>query len=174
MLTPRDGIVLIGMAGVGKSTVGYALSKALKFDFTDLDKYIRIKDGLTVQEILNSHGEEYLLRLEDRRMRELDLHHRVVAPGGSVIYLPDLMEYLKKRAIIVHLECDFPTIAGRLTDVESRGIIGYKHKSLREIYDERKPLYVRHSDITWDTQDKAANVIASEIACWCQGLQPQH
>jgi len=81
------------MAGVGKSTVGPALAKALGFSYTDLDEYIQNMQGETIQEIVETQGERMLLFLEKRRMFEIDVRRRVVAPGGSIIYHTDLMQY---------------------------------------------------------------------------------
>jgi len=158
-----ESIVLIGMAGVGKSTVGLSLSKALGFDFIDLDDYILQKDGKTVQEIIDDEGEEALLQLEKRRMYEIDLTRRVVAPGGSIIYHSDLMEYLGQYSTIIYLDDSFENIKERLTSVITRGIVGLRDKSLRQIYDERRPLYSRYADITVNCQGKSHDQLAREI-----------
>ena len=158
-----DSIILIGMAGVGKSTIGISLSKALGFSFVDLDDYILEKDGKTIQEIIDDEGEEALLQLEKRRMYEIDLTHRVVAPGGSIIYHSDLMEYLKQHSTLVYLEDSFENIEERLTSVSARGIVGLKNKSLRQIYDERRPLYSRYTDITINCQAKSHDEVVREI-----------
>jgi len=84
----KNSIVLIGMAGVGKSTVGALVARALKYEFIDLDEYIRRKDGKTVQQVIAEGGDEALLKLEKERMRELSFKRRVVAPGGSIIFTP--------------------------------------------------------------------------------------
>jgi len=158
-----ESIVLIGMAGVGKSTVGLSLSKALGFDFIDLDDYILQKDGKTVQEIIDDEGEEALLQLEKRRMYEIDLTRRVVAPGGSIIYHSDLMEYLKQYSTIIYLDDSFENIKERLTSVITRGVVGLRDKSLRQIYDERRPLYSRYADITVNCQGKSHDQLAREV-----------
>jgi shikimate kinase len=158
-----ESIVLIGMAGVGKSTIGVPLSKSLVFNFIDVDDYILEKDGKTVQEIIDDEGEEALLQLEKRRMYEIDLPHRVVAPGGSVIYHSDLMEYLKQRSTLVYLDDSFEDIEERLTSLSARGIVGSKNKSLRQIYDERRPLYSRYADITIKCQAKSRDKLVREI-----------
>jgi len=158
-----ESIVLIGMAGVGKSTVGLSLSKALGFDFIDLDDYILQKDGKTVQEIIDDEGEEALLQLEKRRMYEIDLTRRVVAPGGSIIYHSDLMEYLGQYSTIIYLDDSFENIKERLTSVITRGVVGLRDKSLRQIYDERRPLYSRYADITVNCQGKSHDQLAREI-----------
>ena len=158
-----DSIILIGMAGVGKSTIGISLSKALGFSFVDLDDYILEKDGKTIQEIIDDEGEEALLQLEKRRMYEIDLTRRVVAPGGSIIYHSDLMEYLRQHSTLVYLDDSFEDIKGRLTGMSARGIVGLKNKSLRQIYDERRPLYSEYADITIKCQAKSPDKLAREI-----------
>ncbi len=160
----KDSIVLIGMAGVGKSTVGALLAKALKYDFIDLDCYILKKDGKTVQGVIDEGGEEALLKLEKKRMLELDLSRRVVAPGGSIIYHPDLMDYLKKNATLVYLEDCYDNIEARVkADMTERGIVGLKTKTLKQIYDERQPLYNHYADITINCANKSWKQIAEEV-----------
>ena len=158
-----ESIVLIGMAGVGKSTIGNSLAKALGFDFIDVDDYISKKEGKTLQEIIDAEGEEAFLEIEKRRMHEIDLTRRVVAPGGSIIYHADLMEYLKQHSTLVYLDDSFENIEGKLTDALIRGIVGLKSKSLRQIYDERRPLYLKYADITLNCLGKSQDRIVSEI-----------
>ena len=158
-----ESIVLIGMAGVGKSTVGTLLSKTLGFTFIDLDDYIFKKEGKTVQEIIDEKGEEAFLQLEKRRMYEVDLNRKVVAPGGSIIYHPDLMEYLRQNSTIVYLDDSFKDIEKRITSLSTRGIVGLSNRPLKQIYKERKPLYARHAEITVDCQGKSQDQLAKEI-----------
>ena len=159
----KESIVLIGMAGVGKSTIGILLAKALEFEFIDLDCYILEKDGKTVQEVIDDADEQALLQLEKQRMGEIDLTRRVAAPGGSIIYHPDLMEYLRQKATLVYLDDSFENIETRLTNAPIRGIVGLRNKSLRQIYDERKPLYSKYADIIVNCQGKSWSQIAREI-----------
>ncbi len=166
-----EGIVLIGMAGVGKSTTGTSVAKALGFNFIDLDEYIKEREGKTLQEIIDAEGEEAFLQLEKRRMHEIDLTRRVVAPGGSIIYHSDLMEYLRQFSTLVYLDDSFENIEGRLTSVPTRGIVGLKSKSLRQIYDERRPLYSRYADITINCQDKSEDQLAKEILYYFLGFK---
>ena len=158
-----ESIVLVGMAGVGKSTIGRALSEALGFSFIDVDDYILEKDGKTIQELIDDEGEQTFLQLEKQRMHEIDLTGKVVAPGGSIIYHPDLMEYLKQHSTLVYLDDSFENIEKRLPSVLARGIVGLRNKSLRQIYDERRPLYFRYADITLNCQSKSHDQIAREI-----------
>ena len=158
-----ESIVLIGMAGAGKSTMGRSLAETLGFEFTDLDDDIEEKAGKTVQEIIDDEGELALLQLEKQMMYAINLTRRVVAPGGSIIYNPDLMEHLKQHSTLVYLYDSFENIERRLTDAAIRGIVGLKDKSLRQIYDERSPLYSRYADITVDCRGKSWDQIAREI-----------
>lgn len=158
-----ESIVLIGMAGAGKSTIGRSLAETLGFEFIDLDDYIEEKVGKTIQEIIDDEDESALLQLEKQRMYEIDLTRRLVAPGGSIIYNPDLMEYLRQHSTLVYLDDSFENIEKRLTDASVRGIIGLKSKSLRQIYDERSPLYSRYANITVDCRGKSCDQIAREI-----------
>jgi shikimate kinase len=159
----KKGIVLIGMAGVGKSTVGLSLGKALGFEFLDLDDYLSRKEGETIQQIIDGQGEEKLLELESESMREIDLNRKVISPGGSIIYDPDIMKYLKLVSFLVYLDDTFENIKKRLGNAPTRGIVGLKTKSLKQIYDERRPLYSRHANITIDVGGKSAKEAVSEI-----------
>jgi shikimate kinase len=159
----KTGIVLIGMAGVGKSTIGMALAQALGFGFLDVDDYIFQKDGKRIQEVIDAEGEEAFLRLEKRRMYEIQLPRMVVAPGGSIIYHPDLMSYLKENAVLVYLDDSFANIEAKLTGGLDRGIVGLRHKTLRQIYEERRPLYFKYADIIIDCRGKEQDEIISEI-----------
>jgi shikimate kinase len=159
----NNSIILIGMAGVGKSTIGVSLAKTLGYNFIDVDKYIQEKDGKTIQEIINDQGDEALLQLEKRRMHEIDLKRKVVAPGGSIIYHADLMEYLRQNSTVVYLYDSFENIETKLTGEMERGIVGLGEKSLRQIYEERNPLYSRYADITISCLDKSLDIIVEEI-----------
>jgi len=150
------------MAGAGKSTVGRTLAKKLGFGFMDLDRYIAGREGRTVQQVIDEEGEEALLKLEKRRMREIGLARNVVSPGGSIIYHPDLMAYLKRNSTLVYLDDSFENIEGRLTDLPTRGVVGLKRKTLRQVYDERLPLYWRHADVTINCRGKTLRKIVAE------------
>ena len=159
----KEGIVLIGMAGVGKSTVGSALAGALGFEFIDLDDYLTRKEGLTIKQIIDRQGEEKLLELEIESMREIDTNRKVISPGGSIIYDADIMKYLKLVSLLVYLDDTFENINKRLGNAPTRGIVGLKIKSLRQIYDERRPLYSRYADITIDVGGRSAKEAVSAI-----------
>ena len=164
-----ESIILIGMAGGGKSTVGRMLAKELGFGFVDLDDYIRDRDGKTVQQVIDDGGDEALLHLEKKRLCELDIRRLVVAPGGSIIYHPDLMREIRQKATLVYLDDSIENIERRITNLYTRGIVGLKSKTLRQIFEERKPLYLRYADIRVACQQKTAARIATEVlACYLE------
>jgi shikimate kinase len=159
----RESIVLIGMPASGKSTIGRNLAAALGYQFTDLDVYIREKEGRSLQAIIDSEGEAALGKIEKLRMLEIDLNKRVVAPGGSLVYHNDLMENIRQKAVIVYLNESLQALQKRLANAATRGIIGLKEKSLAELYAERTPLYARYADITIDGDNLTRQQISDEI-----------
>lgn len=167
----NECIVLIGMAGAGKSTVGTALAKKLGLAFTDLDLYIREKGYRSIQKIIDTQGETALLQIEKDQMYQIDLYRRVVSPGGSIIYHSDLMCYLKEKAVLVYLDEEFSTIEKRIKNPSARGIIGIKTRTLQEIYDERRPLYDQYADVVVKPIGKNINVLVLEIIQTIQTLK---
>jgi shikimate kinase len=159
----RESVVLIGMPASGKSTIGKLLAAELGYQFTDLDVYIREKEQQSLQDIINTEGEEALMLLEKERMAEIDLHRRVVAPGGSLVYHASLMQNIKQQAVIVYLNESLTNLQKRLYNVATRGIIGLKGKTFAEIYSERSPLYTRYADIIINTDNLTRPQIVQEI-----------
>lgn len=159
----KDGsIVFIGMTCSGKSTIGILVANALNFRFIDLDDYIFKKDGRVIQQIIDDEGEGALLQIEKLCMYEINLDNIVVSPGGSIIYHDDLMEYLKRNATLIYLNSPFENIENRLTDAYSRGVVGLKNKTLKQIYDEREPLYYKYADIIIDCGSKLQDKIVEK------------
>ena len=167
----NDSIILIGMAGVGKSTVGRQLSIALDYRFFDLDIYIEKKCNQTIQDIIDEEGESAFAQKEKECMYEIQLQRTVVAPGGSIIYHPDLMAYLADHSLVIYLEDAFANISKRLADPSGRGIVGLKEKSLRQIFDERKERYAACADLTIDCRNKTPEQVTGEIIEWLRKIR---
>ncbi|HSW57069.1 MAG TPA: shikimate kinase [Dehalococcoidales bacterium] len=159
----RESIILIGMPASGKSTIGKILSAELGYDFVDLDVYIQEKAQQPLQEIIDSLGEAALMQLEKKRMEEISLPGKVIAPGGSLVFHTELMEQLRRQAVIVYLNESLSSLETRLKNAATRGIIGLKGKSLAEIYAERTPLYNRYADIIIDSTRLTRRQIVAEI-----------
>jgi len=143
-----DNITLIGMAGAGKSAVGKELAARLVCDFIDVDDIIQKKTGLKLQQILDDSGDDGFLVIEEKAVLELgEVDKCVISPGGSVAYSAAAMEFLKEISTVIFLNTPLESIEGRLSDKEARGIVGFREKSLRALYDERLDLYRKYQDI---------------------------
>ncbi len=148
-------ITLIGMAGVGKSFVGRKLAEKLNYTFIDIDKIIEKKMKLKPQQIIDNLGDNRLLKIEEKCILELDkFDNCIISPGGSVIYSSESMKFLKNNSTVVFLNDSFKNIQNRLINQETRGIIGLKNNTLRELFNSRLPLYKKYADIVVDIQNK--------------------
>lgn len=162
----KNGIVLIGMAGAGKSAVGKVLAKKLGFGFVDGDKYIEQKERMKLCEIINQKGEDYFLNIEEKLLMELfPIERKIISPGGSVVYSDKLMQEFKKNAFVVLLEVPFHTIQKRISKRWDRGggIIHRGHRSLRAVFRERKILYEKYADLKINCRDKDLGGIVEQI-----------
>ncbi len=139
-------IVLVGMPGAGKSTIGVLLAKALGMDFVDTDILIQQHEGRLLQDIIDEDGIEKFLTVEEQAVAQLRLENCVIATGGSVIYSGKAMHNLRQGGKIFYLDVPYAEIEQRLENTANRGIVMQKGKSLRDTYNERVPLYIRYSD----------------------------
>ena len=143
-------IVLIGMPGSGKSTLGVLLAKVLGLRFVDADLIIQEREGRLLQEIIDQDGIDGFLRVEEEVLATLDEEEAVIATGGSAVYSDRAMEALKTHGVTVYLRVPYPEIERRITNISTRGIVLREGKTLKDTYDERVPLYERWADITVD------------------------
>lgn len=150
---PDSNIVLIGMPGVGKSTIGVLLAKELSRGFTDTDVFIQSRECRRLQEILDGEGRDTFLTLEERYVLTLDCRGHVIATGGSVVYSADAMEHLAGAGAIVHLDLPFGPLERRISNLPTRGVVMASGQTLRTLYDERQPLYQRYADISVPCED---------------------
>ena len=146
----KNNITLIGMPASGKSTVGVLLAKRLGYSFVDVDIVIQEKEGCLLKVIIERVGTEGFLEVEDRVNAELDVKHSVIAPGGSVIYGEKAMEHLKEISTVVYLKLSYEEVSNRLGDLVDRGVALKDGMTLKDLYDERIPLYEKYADITVD------------------------
>ncbi len=145
--TPNN-IVLIGMPGAGKSTVGVLLAKLTSRGFVDTDIIIQTTQGRSLQSIVDADGYLALRRIEEDILISLDCHNHVIATGGSAVYSNAAMEKLKSSGIIVFLKVDINTIEQRIRDFMTRGLAKRPDQSLQDLFAERSVLYNRHADVT--------------------------
>ncbi|WP_330381862.1 shikimate kinase [Defluviitalea phaphyphila] len=164
-------IVLIGMPGAGKSTIGIILAKTLGMPFIDTDLIIQKKENKLLQEIIIEKGIDEFLSIEEKTILELNVEGTVIATGGSVVLKPEAMKHLKKNALIIYLKLPYMEIKNRIRNITTRGIAMKKGKTLLEVYDERVPLYERYQDKTIRCMGKNTEDIVEEIkAIWEEEL----
>ncbi len=163
MLT-LDNIVLIGMPGVGKSTVGVVLAKKLGYRFLDSDLVIQDKTGKMLHEIISEQGTEGFLRVEEEINASLDCDRTVIATGGSVVYGPKAMEHLSQIGKVVYLKLSCDAIEERLGDLNERGVALKDGQTLQDLYNERVPLYEKYANITVDCENKMIREIVAELS----------
>ncbi len=157
-------LVLIGMPGAGKSTVGVVLAKQQGLSFLDSDLVIQEQTGLLLHEIIEQQGDDGFRQVENRINASLSAKHSVIATGGSVIYGREAMQHLKKIGTVVYLKLSCRAIAERLGDLKKRGVTLREGQTLEQLYDERVPLYERYADVTVDCENKSIREIVAEIA----------
>ncbi len=143
-------IVLIGMPGAGKSTVGVLLAKSLLTDFTDTDLIIQKKTKKALCDIISEHGTEYFISLEEEIILGEEFSGCVIATGGSVVYGERAMARLKENGICVYLKTELDELIKRLGDITTRGIAMDKNTGIPELFRSRCPLYEKYADITVD------------------------
>ena len=159
----QKNIVLIGMPGAGKSTVGVVLAKKLGYAFLDSDLVIQSREGKLLHEIIEAHGVEQFWSIEEEANLSINAVRTVIATGGSVIYGSRAMEHLGQRGVIVYLKLSCEEIARRLGDLNERGVTLRKGQNLQMLYEERIPLYEKYADITVACEKLTIREIVEEI-----------
>ena len=160
----KKNIVLIGMPGAGKSTVGVVLAKVVGHKFVDSDLVIQETYGKLLHELITEHGLNGFLEIENQVNAGLDMTKSIIATGGSVIYGKEAMEHLKEIGLVVYLKLSLESIADRLGDLQQRGVALKEGWGLKELYEERVPLYEKYADLTIDCEEKSIRQITEEIA----------
>lgn len=140
-------IIFIGMPAVGKSTVGVVTAKRLGYQFIDTDLLIQEQEGKLLKEIIAEQGIEGFLKVEDRINAGVEVQNAVIAPGGSVVYCENAMKHYKEIGKIVYLQASFETINSRLVNAENRGVVLKEGQTLKDLYDERVPLFEKYADM---------------------------
>lgn len=151
----KQNITLVGMSGVGKSTIGKKLAKDIGWNFVDTDRLMEKDFGKSVQKIVKELGDQVFMDTEAKKINEfLKSKNTIFAPGGSIIYSEKVMDSLSKISKIIYLERDLDFLLKNI-DLKKRGIIGIKNKTYQEIFSERKILYEKWSDVTINLNEKS-------------------
>lgn len=160
----RNNIVLIGMPGAGKSTVGVVLAKKLGFSFLDSDLVIQSREGKLLHEIIEERGVEKFWTVEEEANISIDVRRTVIATGGSVIYGSRAMDHLREIGVVVYLKLPCEEIAHRLGDLSERGVTLRKGQNLEMLYEERIPLYEKYADVTIECEHLSIREIVEKIS----------
>ncbi len=163
-------IVLTGMPGAGKSTIGVLLAKTLGMPFLDTDLLIQEREKSLLQEILLIRGVEGFLKVEEKIVLSVSCTCTVLATGGSAVCSEASMWHLKKYGFVVYLKLPYVEIEQRVKNIASRGIALHKNQSLQDIYNQRISLYEEYADIVFDCTGRD---IESTVEALTTILRPQ-
>ncbi len=158
-----NSIVLIGMPGAGKSTLGVMLAKESARDFIDTDVLIQVREGKTLQDILDESDYLNLRAIEEQTLLTVDLSHHVIATGGSAVYSEKGMTHLKSLGPVVFLNCSLAELRRRIHNFDTRGIARRADQSFEALFEERNILYRRHATVVIDCDNKSQETIVAEI-----------
>ncbi len=166
ILRPKDfpeNLILIGMFGSGKSTVGRLLAQKLRYTFVDVDHLIEAKYRKPLQKVLDQLGMKKFMEMEDKTIQALHYRHCVISPGGSAVYYPKAMKQLKNLGPRVFLKVSLDDLKRRLPDWSNRGVVCRGGNSLPALFRERAPLFRKYADLTVQAKGTSAEKIAKNI-----------
>lgn len=150
----KNNIVLIGMPGVGKSTIGVILAKELGYQFVDSDLLIQKRERKLLRQIIARDGVDGFIAIENEVNASIRAENSVIATGGSVVYGKEAMEHLKKIGTVVYLKLNYKSLEKRLGNLKGRGVVLRPGQDLRALYEERIVLYEKYADVVVDEENK--------------------
>lgn len=156
----KGNIILIGMPGTGKTTVGKLLSEVLGYEFIDTDSLIAEKTGKTPKQLVEERGREYFIEIQDEVVLEINPKNSVISTGGGLIHSDIAMKHLTQIGSIVFLNTCFQIIQERMDP--SRKLVR-TGGSLKELYDQRTPLYNKYANIVIDCNNTEPQIICQNI-----------
>ncbi len=163
-------IILVGMPSCGKSTVGVVLAKTMNMGFVDTDILIQQAEGKTLQEIIDTYGNDYFYQVEERELLRFDGENYVVATGGSAIYFDRAIAKFKEKGIVVYLQVSLETVLERLSNIKTRGVTLAKGQTLADLYHQRIPLYEKHADVIIPGDCLTVEEVVEKIVSKCKGV----
>jgi len=159
----KSNLILTGMPGAGKSTVGVILAKVLGYDFVDIDILIAKRQGMPLQDIIDTNGVDVFLKIEEQEACLLDANKTVIATGGSVVLSDRAMAHLKQSGTCVYLDIPLDVLENRLLNMKTRGIAASPGTTLTDIYNARRSYYKRYADHTIHCGTRSMEEIVAEI-----------
>ena len=159
----NKNIILIGMPGAGKSTLGVLLARAMNYRFMDTDLLIQEQEGKLLCEIIAEEGMQRFLEIEGEVNAGIETERTVIAPGGSAIYSEKAMEHFSRIGVIVYLHVPVTELQKRLGDLKRRGVVLKEGQTLEMLYEERRIYYERYAKVTVDVSGKEIGEILGEM-----------
>lgn len=156
-------IILIGMPGAGKSTLGVLLARALNYRFLDTDLLIQEREGRLLCEIIAEEGMQRFLEIEGEVNAGIQAERTVIAPGGSAIYSEKAMNHFAEIGTVVYLHVPVTELSKRLGDLKRRGVVLKEGQSLEMLYEERRVYYERYARVTVDVTKNDIGEILEEM-----------
>ncbi len=156
-------IILIGMPGAGKSTVGVILAKRLGYHFVDTDLLIQAREQQRLQEIICTRGMAAFKALESSILCDLAASHTVIATGGSAVYSPAAMQHLQHSGTIVFLDITLTELQRRINDMDTRGLVIDPDEDFVQLFEHRRPLYQKYAEVTIDGTGMSVESVAASI-----------
>ena len=163
----KKNIVLIGMPGVGKSTIGVILAKELGSQFIDSDLVIQQQEKRLLREIIEQEGVDGFLEIENRVNAGIQAEGAVIATGGSAVYGAEAMEHFRQTGTVVYLRLTYEKLKKRLGNLRGRGVVLRKGQTLHDIYRERSVLYEKYADIIIEETGRDIEATLREILNFC-------
>lgn len=158
-----NNLVLIGMPGVGKSTIGVVLAKVLGYQFIDSDIVIQEREKRLLRDIITQEGVDGFIEIENQVNASLKADKSIIATGGSVVYGKEAMAHLKSIGTVCYLKLSYQQLEKRLSDIKGRGVVLKEGQTLKDLYEERTTLYERYADIVIDEENLTVEMTISKI-----------
>ena len=156
-----ENIILIGMPGTGKTTVGALLAKRLGRTFIDTDELVKKLDGRPLRDIVEQDGLERFIEIQNAAIMPMKFNHCIISTGGGVVKSSELMQYLKKAGTIIYIKQELGILEQRLEP--GRKLARANGQTFRQLYEERDPLYIMYADRIVDCAAKTPDKIVLEI-----------
>lgn len=155
-----NNIVLIGMPGCGKTTIGELLSRLLNYKFIDCDKLITDKTGKSPKQVVEDYGRGYFLQVQDEVVLSIKQTNCIISTGGGIVHSATAMEYLKSIGFVLFLNAKYDIIEQRMD--KSRKLVRTSG-GLLDLYNQRYPLYCKYADATINCDKEDPQTLCNKI-----------
>jgi shikimate kinase len=160
-----DNVILIGMPGSGKSTLGVVLAKKLGMSFIDSDLVIQEQFGTTLEELISENGDAGFIKLENDVNLGINVENTIIATGGSAVYGDEAMQHFKENGLVIFLDVPVDEIQERIGSLKERGVVSNGKHNVEEIFADRDRLYRKYADITYSQRN---NMLRESVEELCQ------